>query len=125
MSREKFLDAVPGGPRFVVLETIGSLALGPEENQALLLPNRVDSCHRKWRGPRMVGRKNMFQRASKILEKHRKRLLKIRGVQGLAVSTGAQHRAGAGVCLVVYVDGKVDRNSLPDEIEGLPVHTIP
>ena len=73
----------------------------------------------------MVGMENTFQKASKILEKHRKHLLKIRGVQGLAVSTAAPRGGAGGPCLVVYVDSTVDRNSLPDEIEGTPVYTIP
>ena len=68
---------------------------------------------------------NDYARASKVLQRNRKQLLKVRGVHGLAVGRLADHGGGEGVCLVVYVDSTVDRHALPQEIEGFIVYTIP
>ena len=73
----------------------------------------------------MFGTSNAFKRASEVLERHRERLQEMTGVHGVAVRTAVDHGGDEGVCLVIYVDSTVDRRSLPSEIEGIPVYTIP
>ena len=68
---------------------------------------------------------NAYTKASKVLMRNRKRLLKIRGVHGVAVGRSADHGGGEGVCLVVYVDSTLDKRALPNEIESFLVSTIP
>ena len=69
--------------------------------------------------------RNAYTKASKVLMRNRKRLLKIQGVHGIAVGRSADHGGDEGVCLVVYVDSTLGKRALPAEIEGFPLYTIP
>jgi hypothetical protein len=57
------------------------------------------------------------EQANEIKRRHRDRLLKIAGVQGIGIQ---QDQSGAH-CLVVMTDHTVDPSAVPAEVEGLPV----
>lgn len=67
---------------------------------------------------------NPFSKASRVLRRHRKRLLEIRGVRGLAVMRASQFGGDNIPCLVIYGDSTVKRKSVPEELEGITVYLV-
>lgn len=67
---------------------------------------------------------NPFSKASRVLRKHRKKLLLIKGVRGLGVMRASQFGGENIPCLVVYGDSTLKRKSVPEEIEGISVYLV-
>lgn len=67
---------------------------------------------------------NPFSKAARVLRKHRKNLLEIPGVRGLAVMRASEFGGEAGPCLVVYGDARVKRSAVPSELEGIRVYLM-
>lgn len=65
-----------------------------------------------------------YSKAMKVLHRHRKGILKVRGVRGFAVGKASDFGGKVGVCLVIYADRTADRRAIPDEIEGFPVYVL-
>lgn len=69
-----------------------------------------------------------WEKVQEIIKKHQQQILSIPGVVG--VSTGVQKKVNErSFCIKVYCNrplkrGEMERQELPDEIEGVPVEMV-
>ncbi len=64
-------------------------------------------------------------KAQAVMERHMEEIMKITGVQGMAVRSGSNYGGKNAPCIVIYVDNKTcNATLLPEELEGVQVHVV-
>ncbi|MCZ6690897.1 MAG: hypothetical protein O7H41_14995 [Planctomycetota bacterium] len=63
-------------------------------------------------------------KAKAVMERHTEKIMKIPGVQGMAVGSGSDYGGMNAPCVVIYVNSKCNAGDLPKELDGVQVHVL-